>query len=708
MPELSTELIRAANDDIERYQYRVEQVIEETTEWIFEVGMDRVDSRQHVLIGTDWESFPEAEIHQEAETGVGRIVATDAWFPTEQQSIPDLLTRFVELLDEHEHSEVEENGDGWVVRYDLDSIPLPIRDRPHEFFREVFGAPGEMVDQEFLTTVAEITSTLTGSAEITIDRDSIIQEARVELDVDGKKTETRFGFESFGAQIPLSPQVELDPEAPSVTPGSLLFQFDSIGGWSEGKSHAPWAQRTLDALEAADIGDAYKDIYDDSWSIAPFTESDARPPSNQKPSRHVHHPIVLGSYYEDREGEFNPFYRDWFDNVPAFIQTPNFRPGDYKRSYHHYGGEATGLEYKFYFEAHGPPPRPKGDRFYSARDWGFGGNRIDESLNKLTFTGAIQQYNRYSKAGTRNALLMIGHLLHLLQYQEMPDHAQLVPHPASSKTEKEAYRLFEYCHFLATEAALAACAACWAACGLCMAGVFEATEVACWAGAEDDEVGYERLIGDVEVGSGADRHQVWSLDRVRNSINATRVRPEARDPQYTYDQFFKDLSDYAKARAEHYDLDSPLGLGWLKLIPPIPGCDPDIDTDDPGQYEPYLELTDDLVPRIVSYSAGFLQYCYEVVNHPRSLRTWRSRRESAAWSPRDSRSSLPLCKAGSVPRFLFGTQLPGFRLVTADGSRSIPMRCSVQIMKPISSSGLGPGLTVWGANPSPTTRLRSN
>ncbi len=62
-----------------------------------------------------------------------------------------------------------------------------------------------------------------------------------------------------------------------------------------------------------------------------------------------------------------------------------------------------------------------------------------------------------------------------------------------------------------------------------------------------------------------------------------------------------------------FDDGNSLGCGLLPIIPPVPGCDPDIE---PHRQDIYLRLTDEVAIQAIRLGAGFLGYFYEIVNHP--------------------------------------------------------------------------------------------
>lgn len=387
----------------------------------------------------------------------------------------------------------------------------------------------------------------------------------------------------------------------------LLFRLPSIGGWTCLGSHAPWAQRSIDLIEKKEAKTSpekrmYQEIYHSKWCTNRFEEGDPLDASK-------HHPIVHGSSFEDSEGPLPAFYDAWFADDPMHQANKNyyynFNKGDYKRSYHHYGGNAIGLEYAWYFKFYSPPSTTCGDRFYSARDWGFGGGRINPDLNRLTFIDAIGQYDRYSFEGKRTAYLMLGHVIHLLQDVGQPDHGALVAHPGSSLTGSDVNT--KYCPILATEAGVIACLSCsWifgVGCLFCGGGVGGIVLSACFASIRSDEVGYEKLI-----------EGYWSLKRptVVAEIDKVGFLKESK-----YDDYFHKLSDFSAGEAKKSNLESPLGCGTLFLppLPPVPGLNPDIEPGS-GEASEYEKLTDAIVPHIIGWSAGLMQHFYEIVNYP--------------------------------------------------------------------------------------------
>ena len=365
-------------------------------------------------------------------------------------------------------------------------------------------------------------------------------------------------------------------------------------GWSASTCHGPWAQAALDRVEETDPDGAYGLLYDDTWSTTRFDYAAAK--SGLDPAKH--HPVVVGAVHEDTGELPKTPYEDWFtsDGAYASTATPHAK-GHYLRDFHHFGGGDTGLADKWYFfmraikEGPTPATTKPGDRFYSARDWGFGGGRIDPNLNHLTFCDAIAEFNRNSFDGRRRAYLMLGHVLHLLQDQGMPDHARLVDHAGSSMAEIDIFAI--YCPIIALEIAGMACAACGPLCLGCAIGAFGIAEGICLGLVESDEVGYEKLISD----------------------NPPKIGYPAVENLHDYDTFFAKMATFSDGATT---MKSALGCSGLTVppLPTIPNVNPDINANDASETKPFFDLTDTLLPKVVGYGAGMLQHFHDIVNPP--------------------------------------------------------------------------------------------
>jgi hypothetical protein len=310
------------------------------------------------------------------------------------------------------------------------------------------------------------------------------------------------------------------------------------------------------------------------------------------------------------------YFKSWFAMDPSFKKNPAhyWITQGYYRDYHHYGYQGLGLEDAWYFSfrhlSKGNIGQPAftlpGDRYYHCRDWGFGYGRIDQKLNRLTWTEAIKQYNSCTWEGKRRAYLMLGFVVHLLQDQAQPDHAFNVAHAGSGMNEEEAYDRYSYCEIMAAEAAAAAAAVCSSTgigslvSAFCGGAAFGIAYGACENSIDPAEMGYERLIADK-----------WNAKSVEKVVKAKGVLKRS-----SYNAYFDELADYSRKVCENLDLESALGCGSLMLVPPIPGADPDIDSNNASETKPYYDLTAALVPEIVSAGAGLIEHFYDIVNYP--------------------------------------------------------------------------------------------
>jgi len=604
MPEFLIDQIAEASR-VRRYHVQAEF----QPAFVMEGEIDLEEETGHLTLRRWPDDTPMAEAHWSGRTAVGRRLGSDRWLRLVGLPPLFLLPAVAEILESGSIAEVSEEGPFWLISLDLTDVPA-IEDS-EEFFREVLGEPSSTRGREYLDLVVRKASQFEPCMELRVDREDPRSNRLVVtgLGEDGATLTIAFG----PAEEPVPPMpfdAEEIVDLPGVSVGMLLIDLPTIGGWTQRLCHARWAQRSIDLIENSEAHMAprerkYADLYATGWSTQAYDDNAA---ATLDPTGTLHHPTVVGAYYEDHADQPMPsFYDTWFASDPEYVKNKDhyWNQKGYWRDYNHFGGGPTGLDDKWYFSLRGAPPSSHlvGGRYYSARDWGFGGNRINEDLNRLTFTQAIRQYNRYTYDGKRAAYLMLGHVIHLLQDQGQPDHARLVDHAGSSMTEKEAYSTYHYCEFLAGEAALVAAAACWGIGSLfCAAVAFAATYSACKASASSNVVGFERLIS---------LPKVWSLSEVEPAVTALGVLKKA-----DYDEYFSRLSTLSVKKADQRSLTSALGCDTLLLVPPIPGADPGIDVGDKADVAKYVGLTNEIVPQVIALSAGMAEHFVEIVNHP--------------------------------------------------------------------------------------------
>lgn len=611
------EQIKKAAQEVHQYHFRLEHA----PGTVYEGDCDTSKEVHHVQMYRPAEHDAVAELVWQSGNGYGRKQGSDSWIRIKDETPSHYMLRASELLETVDWADIAEEHDSWRLQSEIES-PLSdeqIREILHGLFEDSLTAK----QLAFIDRAVKINRRLMMSIEMHVDRANLlIRSLLISSNIEGHYFKLDFTPQkpSMSADIvsvDLDNVVLSDVEMPSRWLNVSLEK--PLGGWKEYFCHGPWAERSLDLIQNMEkTPSRYSEIYDKYWLTERYREEHVHKYTDEKdlkPRHDLYHPIVLGAVYEDETKSLPPFYREWL-NPPAANPDYYFKIDGYARDFQHFGGKDIGLERQdicFWFREFksAPPATRPNNRYYSARDWGYGAGRIDETINRLTFTEAIKQYNRYTYEGKRNAYLMLGHVVHLLQDVGHPDHANLVAHPGSGKTESEVYAETHYCEVLAAEAAAAPALTSILTFGFgffAAASVFASTYAACIATVSgtvgDAEVGYEKLVSMPEIWQAIQQH----LGDEDSSMAVMRLRD--------YDSYFGALSDYAIRVAKQHNLRSPLGCGDMSLLPCGDGLDPDIESDDPEQTKPYINLTIDLLPSIIGYTAGMIQHFYEIVNHP--------------------------------------------------------------------------------------------
>lgn len=661
--EFSLDRIAQANQALQRYHMRLE--FDPGVWW--EGEMDLAEGRQYVQLGATGEDSPIAEIFWADEEGYGRPLESGIWSSISGEPFADYLGSALAMLQGGKIVSTREVGCSWLVDVQLDSFP-PLDD-PEGFIRTVFGEPQNAQESEFRDRGVELAGSLEMDFQVSISRgDSLIRGLTVRARAQEIEGELRATFGPSQMAIPPLPEEArqlADPENP-LPPAMLLFSLPGIGGWSENANHAPWAQRAIKLIEQKDTTGEYTEVYSaplaPPWHFDEFPLPGAFPPNvdpktfDPYPEPHKDHPVVLGATYEDSHDPYNDpasrlnFYNTWFLTDHKFQDDNNYyydQSGLY-RAFFHFGAGDLGLKNADYFDFWGPvPARPKpDDRFCSARDWGYSRSNCG-GMNGFTWEEAIQQYNRYDFQGKRNAYLMLGHVVHLLQDQGEPDHARLLEHGCSSFTqeglftktsEKKAWGLADLCDLYGAVGAGAGCVegaiiggAAGAAGGFGVGAVAGAA-IGCgigavlgwlnfWGGCELNEdpsqMGYERVV-----------REFWRLERVQHEENGEQVLENGDiEREADYSDFFAEMAAFSEQAANQCDqgygyrclagFADGNALGCSALPIPTDGTIPNLfPVITPPYYEDYLRLTDRLVPKIITLSAGLIEYFYEIVNHP--------------------------------------------------------------------------------------------
>jgi hypothetical protein len=591
MTNISIDRVEAATNKISKYHVRLEF---SAGELVHEGEIDDENQMYHLQIFKENRQL--AELKRMKDATYGKIPDSGKWDHIEApEEFPTYLRSAVMMLKKGTITSVEEQDLMLKAGVVLEDIP-PLRD-PTAFFKSIYKKLN-IKNEKFLNKMIELGKSMTISTQFWIRKnDYQISRISTQVAMPNRKSEMVITFTDSTSKIMPIKAEDITTTQRKIS--SLMLRIPSFGGWP-GNAHREWTEKSLDLVRIIDEKTGCKDyseVYESliipfiPWLDPLLTVKDF-----------VKFLMVYGAASEDNEHGFDSFYIDWFGGVDP-------DPGKKVRDYCHFGGEDKGLEGHWYHKIvrENTPAPYLGERgYYSARDWGYGGDRVKPEHNRMTFTEAITQYNSYTPDGARNAYLVLGHVLHLLQDVGAPDHANLAPHPMSSKTEREAYA--DVCKLVAAEAAIAGCAACSLFCPLCAASAAIIAASACWLSIDEEEVGYEYLV-----------RELWMTDKKRISD----LDNEIKDSQYLlamvqrdYDSYFKEVSGMSKMIASFGGFISPLGCSYLTLSYDPAGLDPEIDKDDPEERDPYLNLTDQIYPWIICLGAGFIRYFYEIANHP--------------------------------------------------------------------------------------------
>ena len=619
-PELQP--IIDATARMSRYHFRISY----SSGHVFDGEMDTAERIQHYTIAVD-ERGPLAEIFWNGEAGLGHRLDSDGWFKLSGRPMVDYLQAAAASLAEGEVVEVRPAGDR--TTHVLRANPVGPLDPATRHELATLDCCGDTT--RFLGILDTLAAGARSQAEIRVsNRDQAVRGYAVTITGSQLNLRVEAEFMPIAEQVPRPPGgVATGPEA--VPANALAITISTLGGWVDIKTHSPWAQRSLDLIQSSDTKGEYAEIYDPSWSTTSFTETLAMSIGDKTYEAtgadwfKIYHPIVLSAYHEDEADRIMPdFYKKWFKD-DANYKNYQAKGTDYywsstvfRRDSHHYGAWGDGLEWQWYFKlVPNMPATIANDRYYSARDWGYGGNRLGTPpLNRLTFTEAIKQYNQYTLSGKKRAYLMLGHPAHLLQDSGHPDHAAVVPHPASGMTQPEAFERFKYCEFVGAQASLAAAAACstlLVGAGICALvacpAAYGLAYETCRQAADASLVGYERLV--------ADHWRTTGWFGNTSGVDAT-IDKAGPLMQKTYDAFFDDLGTYSKSKLSTYGLSNPVGCSSLTVTIglSIPAANPAIDRYKQSATLSYLKYSDDVLPRIIGSTAGFIQHFYQIVNYP--------------------------------------------------------------------------------------------
>jgi len=648
--------IEAANSRITRYRIDIESfnpglkyngIVDESEELLyFRIRFLEEEPITTKALVTARQLRP-ADFYRAGNKGYGRPIGNPTWLNVSiKDPFPHYIEDAVELLKQGKILSVREGREFWEIEIGVEEILDRIE--PAKFSAAILGEPKTPKFAERMSNLINVIGDVQVKIRMRISRQDY-QIAGVAMEgISGQTTsKQQILFHPIRTGCPALPKQALAAKGPEIPMSMLLFRIPEetgIGGWSD-FTHCSFALRALQLVrDTDDVVGAKR--YQEVYQMSPVPETGTGTTCGDNADSFIKplessHPVLIGNYYEDQKNRPGWKYsadiedvvietlKNPLEDVPICRLVPDkcvpadqfydrwlspdnpdqFCPNCYSRPYHHYGTGDEGVPYNWFYVFWLPVP----SQIYSAKVRGYGGNRLidPENPTRMTFIDGIKQYNNYTLQGKKNAYLMLGHVIHLLQDQSDPDHSLLVPHPASGKTEVDWCKEISLCTIRAVEAGISAAAICPFGLKIMCNLIAALSEYrACQDSIDEEDVGFEWLI-----------ENAWNISEAHSLIEATGIR---RQPDY--DSFFSAMGESAIQKVKElgfepdYQNSNSLGCGTLFIPPEIPAADPNIDFTNRIQKERYLRLADDLATAAVCLGAGFMEYFYEVVNHPPYVR----------------------------------------------------------------------------------------
>jgi hypothetical protein len=585
-----------ASSRVERYSFRFEQRPATAT---IEGEVDVTAKSAHLRMTLARRGVPPVDLWLREGQAYAKHAYLNRYFKVKGPvAFPDYLSAAVALAQRDQQATPRAEGAGWKldVLLDVSATSQRIGEQLEGWLKSAKTSGRPELAQKLLTDLAG----LSASVQIGIAKGSYLIN-RIVIDTQGPRARS-------SAIISISPGVEtthpLPAEAlrsagPALPLGALFYRVRSIQGWCR-NTHRFFAAESLNLIKSEDAASGlgrYNEIYDNG-------KIDVRNQEDQ-----TFNPLIIGSDYEDcADGDdmtkAHQIYASWLDSPQDYL-----KPG-IVRDYRHFGGDGQGLERIWLMDLRDGDSTPDvGDRFYSARDWGYGVT----TNNLMTFRGAITQFAKGSYRNRKAAYLMLGHVVHLLQDQGMPDHAALISHPGSSYNDPQLYDEIPLCDILAGEIMVMGCGFacppldlfCYLACAAATSAAAESSKLACEAGIDPDEVGYERVVVDQ-----------YAIHYAQASI-AARVAQVGSVRHGDYNGYFHEVAALSRPEPAARGLSQPLGLGGhpATAIVDYP-VDPYIHESNASETRPFLELTDAVAVPIITRSAGLMKHFLDIVNPP--------------------------------------------------------------------------------------------
>jgi len=595
-----------ANKAIDRYHVRISQPLQ----GLIQEG--EIDESQHGIrfqIQLGKTKLPPALYFRAGDKSYGRHFVSGAWVKiTTPAAFPSYFRAAVGLLKTRKIRSAKLEKDVWEI--ELEGGCLPPKKDPVRFFKSVLADPLPPDTESLLAKFVEASRDMTATTKIYVAQEDLcIKRLTITTTFCGITNETEYAFKPTTAPLKPVPPDALKASGAECPLMMLFLEIPSIQGWCL-KTHRSWADASLQLIRDNDPARRYEELYHDAWG-SHNAEDDVDPRL---------HPLLIGANDED-ETSMPDFYGEWFGNRAGY-----YILNDYYRDYNHFGGGEEGLAFDASFLLRGCPTPPVPSLCYcSAKNWSYVGYsprdiNPDGVINRLNFPEAVAQYQRYTYEGRRNAMLILGHVLHLLQDQAMPDHSGRVAHAGSSFTEEQAWETFHLKEIFSVEAAAIAATAAEPGCMFVLWFV-PFLDLACTAAAADAAYQLASAVCDAFIA--ANSSDVGYERLVKDQYDSSRLG-DLNLSDYLLDNYDAHFQRAMEESLRHLGgFSQPLGMGpFLGLLLTLPApwsmlkINPEIDSSDRPEVNRYMHLTDQLAPIAIGRGASLLMHFYEIVNPP--------------------------------------------------------------------------------------------
>lgn len=236
---------------------------------------------QHVSFYLNTEEEPQAELFWRDAEGIGRNLSTNNWTRLSGEPLPNYLGIAIDLLNEQEPTSLSEEGDKWIVRYNVKDVT--------NLTNLAESLKGNLEDSEdrkrraFLNKFSELSRQVKASQIVEVSQKTLlIQSITFDMQTNSQSAKTIINFEPNQADFPAFPDNVDIPDERRIPVQMLLFNLKKLAGWSV-KNHGSWTQQTIDLIMRRDKNRKYSELYDNAWYNESYTDSIASNPDTKDP-----------------------------------------------------------------------------------------------------------------------------------------------------------------------------------------------------------------------------------------------------------------------------------------------------------------------------------------------------------------------------------------------------------------------------------------